>query len=593
MSLPFDFFVGNVNLRNTGSKLNFSFSKGINGDENLAYDVPGVPPALDTPVMLRDSKYGYFWGGYTWQPTLSLWDCVHYQCRGNLYTAEDNSWNEKKVFVEGTPLSRIVDEAITKCGSRVFQGNIPGGLAAFQITEDTENFGLNTAKALLEFVQRQYAFLATPLQWRVGMRGWGGVSYLDMEFADYSPRYRVMLTRKDDFKPIYDADAIFNAAMFTWGNDQYATATAAGVVPNTAIPDSLGNVGAPNTTIPTPYDTSVIQRMRVKRVRADESVKKWADASAMGAYLVQRNSKLRPIGFTATIDCDTPITAVPPVVSVVTDNFPHHMVEPWHGIRILNDLRQWGVFGNIDTFYIIGMSWSEDGKLTLTLGDPLQLDAFRIAAHFSGNKLNEAIKGAMQLPEHDYNGYPTVGPFYDAQGEYLNNGVEAAMPMFAVDSNPTTKAPNHDDPDEQFYLPFGAGVHPHEIPDYGTQANFGREGDSTGIKGFIGLIPCKLLKWYIAFLPPPGSDVIPTDTITLEFYDKYPFIVGTDTPFATKSISPAAQQANGDFTGTQRKAFAQGGQVGIRVSAAMSTSGSGFLVFLGGRKLFPDLGVTT
>jgi hypothetical protein len=506
---------------------------------------------------------------------------------------EDNGWNEAKIFRAGTPLSTMVSEAIAKCSPHIFSGSLPVGGLTEQLAGDSDNFGLQSPRDVFEFVVRVSAYLATPIQWRVASRGHDSAtsSRIEMEYADYSARYRIRLTRKDDFKPIYDSDIIAQVAMITWGNDQYATASTAGVATNTPLPPSLD---LPTTTIPLPLDYSVIPDMRTKRVRADNNIKTWDEARALADFLVERNRKLRPIGFTATIDCDTRIAAVPPVVSEITDNIPHFLVEPWHGIRVLNDLSKWGPYGNVDTFYIIGVNWTDDGKLQLTLGDPIQLDAFRLLSRYDGNKLGTTIgSGVVNQPEKDVNGYKTFGPFFDAKGEYFNNGQEAGIPVFASASNPSTGAPLHNNPNESMILPFGATINPHEIIDYGVQANFGREADSIGIKGFVGLIPCKLLKWDIAFLAPVGSDTIPTDTITLEFYDKYPFIVGTDTPFATKSISPAAQSQAGDFTGLQQKVFAHRGRVGIRVSVPATTPGCGFIVYVGGRKLYPDIGINS
>lgn len=597
MSLPFDFYVGSSNLKHE-SKLNFSFSKDEHGDSQLTYTVPGIVSAPRTPVRLYYRPYGYFWSGYTWQPTLDLWDCDIQVCRGNQHMTEDNGWNEAKIFPAGTPFSTLVSAAISKCGSHVFTGDLPVGALSQQLAVDSDNFGLQTPRDVFEFIGRVSTYLATPLQWRVASRGHDSATAakIEMEHADYSPRYRVRLTRKDDFKPIYDSDIIAQVAMITWGNDQYATASTTNVVTNTPLPPSLD---LPTATIPLPIDYSNIPDMRVKRVRGDNNVKTWDEARALAQFLVERNRKLRPIGFTATIDCDTHIAATPPVVSTLIDDLPHFLVEPWHGIRILNDLRKWGPYGNIDTFYIMGVNWTDDGKLQLTLGDPIQVDAFRLLSRYDGNKLGTTIgSGVINQPEKDINSYKTYGPFFDAQGEYLNNGIDAGIPIFASDTNPATRLPKHNDPNEQFQLPFGAGIHPDEIADYGVQANFGREADSIGIKGFVGLIPMKALKWRISFLPPPGSDVIPTDTITLQFFDKYPFVPvtvpgGTDVPFATKSVSPAAKVANGSFTGAEQKTFAQAGAIGIRVSVAATTPGCGFIVYVGGRKLYPDLGVTT
>lgn len=71
MTLPFDFFVGTQNLKHE-PKLNFSFSKDTYGDAQLSYVVPGIVPPPRTRVKLSDPTTGYFWAGYTWQPTLDL-----------------------------------------------------------------------------------------------------------------------------------------------------------------------------------------------------------------------------------------------------------------------------------------------------------------------------------------------------------------------------------------------------------------------------------------------------------------------------------------------------------------------------------------
>lgn len=575
-------------------------SYGEHGDEQLTFTVPWrfIPQAPRCNVSLEHPTYGYYWNGYYAgvTPSLNTAGCAEIVARGMYKTADDGHYYNDQKWKAGIPADQMVTEALTRCPR--IQGGSEVGELDFQLVEDTPSFGLQSATNVFDYAKQLTSYRATPLVWQVLQRLtiFEPMSYLEMKAADFAPRYRVKLGNKDEFKPTFDFDIIYNCGITRWGNEQYQLATNNGYS-NPQLPQNP-------LVVPTRpvvrYD--VIPDIRDKCMDVSGSVNNIQEVQQLAGYLVNRFNVLRPASATLSIDMSTVIRSVYP--AIVTENIPHELVHSNFSIEILNDLREWGIFG-ITTFYIISAAYDYTTcKLDLQLGyDNILSDSFRLLGSYDVSREYISLKsGVVNLLHHDTDALVQYGTEFNGKTgtDAINTDVTYFPPIVNEQSagivqgisstDSVSGAAKFTDADQQFYQPTGKSIDPNVIPDYGTQANFGREADSTGIKGFIRVIPIKVVNWEIAFLPPPNSDTIPSDSITIEFYDDYPFTPGS--PFATKSVS-AAQSATGTFTGLQLKTFTNGGKIGIRVSVAAATAGAGFLVGIGGKKLYPDLGIAS
>lgn len=599
MTLPVDLLVDGQNLKNTPDDLNLEMVYGQYGDESLSFQLcnwAGQLPRWQQPAYLRDPTYGYFWNGYVAPVSPPLSGAATIGARGYRYTIPNVPYFFTKIFRKNTFAYNMVKDAISKC-QFVFDGNLINDLS-MTLPEDSPDFANQTAEDVFKFAQQLTAYLTTPVIYQVRqnpINPWYPEAILETKATDLAPRYRVMLNPlTDTFTPQFDPDVVWNMGQVRWGNNQYQLASKFGY----STPQLPQNPDIP--PVPPPVDYSVIPMQRYKRIDAGNNLTDLTSLQQLAGYLESRNNVLRPINTTIEIDCTTPIEGVFP--AIISNDVPHWLVRNHFTIRIMNDLSAYGMYGTVKEFYINEARYNfTTGKLTLQVGDPVVLDTFNLILSDIGQFFNTVKSGIVNQTRYDADILVQYGPLFpgtslvpNADDSTINNAPSAAIPEFisstTIQGGADTGAPKFDDPDKAFYQPFGKSQDPRIIPDYGTSANFGREADSTGIKGFIKLIPQKVVNWEIGFLPPPASDTIPTSSITIEFYSTYPFTPGS--PFATKSVS-SAQTASGEFTGTELQTFPLGGKVGIRVLSASSVVGAGFVVALGGKKLYPDLGLNT
>lgn len=596
MSLPIDAIIDGVNYRHVADT-NMKVSYGEHGDEQVTLQVKDNPPRWRRNAKLRDDTFGYFWHGYV-GPVEPDWNgCIDVMCRGLHHTAGDNPYYESKTFLAGTPAIEMVRNALGRCAK--FGESDAGYLddLTFQLPNDSPPFGNNGSDDVFNYIQKLTGYLATPIVWQVlqtpdQTRFFSDEPILQIKATDFAPRYRVRLTKNDKLKLTYDPDVVWNAGLVKWGNDQYQLATNYGysnpqLPQNPAVVPSLPQV-----------DYTVIPDIRIKRMDMSGDERSITEIQQAAGFLVNRNNVMRPISTTLTIDCNTPIESVFP--AYISSNLPHHLVRNHFAIRIMNDLSAWGIYGKVNTFYITAATYDfKSEQLTLTLGDPVFDDAFRLLGSYDVNREYTSSKsGIIQLTHRDadvlvqygmeFPGYTNVEAVNPDDATMLNNfSTGVVTGISTVDTN--TRAAKFDDPNSVFQAPAGKSIDPRIIADYGVTCNFGREADSIGIKGFIQVIPCKVLEWDIAFTAPAGSDTIPSASITVQLYPTYPFTPGS--PFATISISTDTDNA-GVFTGTtEQHIFGLGGKIGVRVSSPNGVPGSGFQIGIKGRRLYPVLGL--
>lgn len=463
-------------------------------------------------------------------------------------------------WIAGTPLATLFSDTLNLC-QMIFAGTMTD-LSGIQLAEDSKDYKGNSPYEVWNDVVAMLSSLSTPFQWFV--RDLLGVPSLSTRFQDLAARYRVVWDKKKaTLESSFDLESIINACSVEFGQGLIRTS------PNPLVRSHVA--------LPTNTD-------RDKYISVNNEVSGSSEAQALADNILARFQDLKPIQSTIVI-CGQDITAIPPIVPDTDTDYPWWLVESGWAIEVQNQPGGQAPYA-VDTFFIVEAKKDfTSGTLTLTCGEIVNFGtAVRLINNFQMSRLSDATLISPQAvnltnrDETDYIGPPALGTLP------TENDNTAGIPSYI--KNDTVQ-----DPDNQLYLPFKAGINPQTIPDYGTQANFGREADSIGIKGFIQLVPQKLLTWTIEFIPPTGSDTIPTDSITIEFYSTYPFTPGS--PFATKSVTTDTG-ATGTFTGTEQQTFASGGRVGIRVSSAATfTAGCGFIVAVGGRKLYPDLGITT
>lgn len=598
MSLPIDLFVDDQNLKNVAD-LNLEIVYGQYGDETVSFDLcnwKNILPRWDRPLLLRDPTYGYFWNGYVAPVAPPLLGAAKIGGRGYRYTIPNVPYFYTQIYRKNTFASEMVKNAISKC-QYVFDADMIADLSQ-TLPEDSPDFANQTAEDVFKYAQQLTAYLGTPVIYQVRqnpLNPWYPEAILETKATDFAPRYRVKLNpNTDTFTPTYDPDVVWNIGQVRWGNNQYQLASNFGY--STPMLPQNPNI-AP---VPPAPDYSVIPFIRYKRIDATQSVVDLQSVQQLAGYLVTRNNVLRPINTTIEIDCTTPIEGIFP--AIISTDVPHWLVRNHFTIQIMNDLSGYGMY-NVREFYINEARYNfTTGKLTLQVGDPVILDTFNMIVSDIGQFFNTVKSGIVNQARRDADILVQYGPEFpgtslvpNADDATINNAPAVGLPEYISSTTiqggtVDTGVPKFDDPAAQYEQPFGKSIDPRLVSDYGTQANFGREADSIGIKGFVRLIPQKVIDWEIGFLPPPNSDTIPSDSITVEFYTTYPFTPGS--PFATKSVT-ASQSASGIFSSLEQRVFAQGAKIGIRVSAPASTAGAGFMVAVGGKKLHPDLGLNT
>lgn len=574
MVLPVDLFIRSkskvINLRNAPD-VKLSISYGEHGDDTASFqmcDWLDKLPELRSPIFLRDPIYGVFWSGYTWQPKLGgfFGGATQIQSRGWYHSIQDDGWDTEKKWAAGTPLVNLVNEAISKMAHITSGISFPGGLTTTQLPEDSSDFAIQSPEDVLEFVKNHFTYLSTPLVWLIRNNPatlFADQPSLEMKFVDTSPRYRVRLNKNDEFTPIFDSDTVFNGAMLTYGNGLFESEL------------------APEIEL-----YKVISDIRKKRINVNNDVTGIQQAQALVRYLIQRNNTLRPINTTLVLHCDTKVEAIPPIWTNIVSNYPKYLIRTHYGIRILNNMSKWGPYAISDYYIIDAKHDFETGATTLILGDPVFFEAFKLLLSYITNRSDIAIEsGVINEPLRDADNIPVIGP--------TATGITPAdtgqgIPIFYLDKAGLLQV--QDDPAKP-YLPHSGGLHPKIIPDYGVQGNYGRDV-TLGIKGFIRLVPCKLLDWTLDFVPGPGSDILPEGTISVQLYGTWPFTPGTAILDTIQILTGSSN--SGVFSSPL--IFTQNSKVGIRVSvtgAGTNMIGAGFQLAVGGQKLYPDLGVTS
>lgn len=574
-------------------KLTSSF--GEHGDEQVTFELPynrlkGLK--WRQRVTLWHPTYHYYWNGYlaVVAPSLESGSCVKITCRGMYKTAGDIKYYEDKIFRAGTPCETMLRDALSKCANIQDSGHLND--VGFQLVEDTPSFGTQSPNEVFTYIQQLTAYLATPLIWDVHSLPDQPESVLRTYAADFAPRYRVRLGSNDSFTPTYDCDIVYNVGLVQWGNQQYQMGTESGY----SAPQLPQNPFiAPAIPL---VNYATIPDIRMKSMNVSGTINNIQEIQQLSRFLVTRNNNVRPSAATLVLDNATRVSSVYP--EPIDGNLPHELIHSNVSIEILNDLTTWGMFG-ITTFYIISAKTDYDTcKTTLELGfDNILQDAFRILGSYDVSREYISVRSSLiNLVHRDADVLIQYGTEFpgsvvtNPDDATMLNNFSAGVVTGIGTTDSTTGAPKKDDKDKQFYAPTGVSIDPNIIADYGVFANFGREADSVGAKGFIKVIPCRMVNWSIDFTAPPGSTTIPTDSITIKFYQIYPFISGSATPFATKSVA-SAQENHNVFSGTELVNFPLGGKIGIEVSVAAATPGCGFQVGIGGRKLYPDLALNS
>lgn len=575
MSLPIDMILAGglgTNLKSEPD-LQLSHTMGQHGDNTLSFQLCNWKGRLPTPrqrIYLRDDTYGIYWSGYVApvSPGGFFEGAARVECRGMRHTVPDYRWETTKVWNEGTPLSTLVGEAMGKC-SHVGSGvPIPAGLASLQLTDNSSDFILQNPENVFDFVKNKFNYLSTPLLWEVKQNQdhpfFNDPSF-HFRFVDTAPRYFIKLTKEDEFSPTYDPDVVWNRA--TVGYSQHLAGE---------------YIAQPATEL-----YRAIPDIRTKGVSGTTELSTLAQAQALGGYIVQRNNKLRPTGGTLKIHCDTAIRAIFPVVPTTNDNVPHRIVRPNYYIRVLNDFTDWAPY-DVTDFWIADVSYEyETDSLSLTLGDPIVYEGFDLQQSYQVRRIDIGAEAStVSEPLRDADAIPTYGP--DKDGSTPATTGEGISIHYLDQEGDLVSTTDITKPS----LPNGAAVHPNIIPDYGVQVNFGREASSIGIKGFIRVIPSKLLDWEMYHTPPPGSNTIPTDGMVVWLHNTYPFTAGnTGTRIAILTIVSTNAGATGSVS--PAAIFAQGGKIGVEVVTPAATASSGFQIGLGGKKLYPHLGITS
>lgn len=475
--------------------------------------------------------------------------------------------NGKQIYTKTTPLSDILGDTFTLT-QQIFEGDTVD-LSGYQLTQESRDLQGMSPYDVWEYLRGMFAGFSTPWIWEV--KSASGLGSFNSRFADSATRLRCTFDNETvKVKDSYAQDSVVNGATVRYGNGLRKFNPAVGT--------------RSHTILPTNND-------RDKYMDFDNEIRGDADAQALADVFLNRFNTLRPLNGSIEL-CGANVTALSPLVDIGTyplgrSRFPVHLI-PTGWVIDVQDLPAGAAPFNVGQHYIVAKRVSyKDMKVTLTTGELINLGtSIRTVDAYA---INSGAIGTLQASYNRSEFRPAVTPIYGPQaaGDLPDtNDNQIGMASFKLNDTLT-------DTNDALLLKYKAAVDPELLADYGTQANFGREADSVGIKGFITVIPMKALTWYIAFLPPATGavDVVPTDSIEIEFYTTYPFTPGS--PFATKPIS-AAPSASGVFSGAiEQHVFAQGGRIGIRVSSAAATTGIGFVVAVGGRKLYPDLGINT
>ena len=435
-------------------------------------------PMLFTKVYVEDTvNKKLAWLGRTLEPKISYpsgpakIDCVGYND-----SLEDNGFEQSMVFPAGSSFATMVSLAITQLCPELAQGGISfGGGSSLNIAEDSQDYGLQTAKTVIENLIALTAAFATPLLyyvWEDDTVPLSTVPKLYFSAQDMAARFDITL--KDPgvtCESTYDGHGIINKGVVQYGNQQF-------------------------TSYPPTIDYTNIPIVRSKRLNAENDVRLQGTAASMANSFVSRFNILRALSDTITICKDEPIRAHPPVVTVITDNYPLHLVRSGYALNIMNIDPKYSPYVHRIKF-IVSKSYSfTTGQLDLTCGETINVGtAIRsLQSTLTSRPFLTNAYSAQSYAMVDNDVAPVFGPAFRPDTNF-----SSGMPVFIKDKNAAQKAV----------------IHPDLIDDRGLESNITIGNLALGPKGGIRTVP-GLYKSWDAYL---DNDNI-SDTITVSVFKK-------------------------------------------------------------------------
>lgn len=475
----------------------------------------------------------------------------------------------KQIWPTGTPITTLFTESLTMC-QQIVAGTWVS-LSGLQLTQETRDYNGQSPYDLWQEIAAWFAGFSTPLIWVV--RDFAGTNALYLSYADTSVRLTCVWDNDTvKIQDNYNMRGTVNQSTVRYGNGRRKISPSTGIRSHAVLPA--------NNDID-------------KYVSLDNEIRGDADAQALADLYMTRVNTRKPENGTITL-CGANVTAKPPIVDGIIyptgrSSYPVHLIQSGWVIQT-QDLPPGQAPFDVEEHWITAVRYRFDNDtMVLTTGEVVSLssEVKRISTYMTSLGAIATQQASYSVPEFHPQATPVYGP--QSVGTLpATNDNQIGLASFKLNDQFTNT-------ENQLLLPHKAGIDPSLVPDYGTQANFGREADSVGLKGFIRLIPVKVLTWEVCFLPPAGSSTVPTQDMTIKLYDNYPI---TGANLIHTIIISNKQCDNGNIpigSPTDHRSFAQGGKLGIEVTAvgASNVAGSGFIIGVGGRKLYPDLGVTS
>lgn len=483
-----------------------------------------------------------------------------------------NPAGSKQVYDAGTSYATIIGDTMTRT-QNIFMGSIVD-LTGITLPEDSRDYiGLAPAQIWNELVILT-GILATPLMWFVrGDTTGGSLPSLYMRYMGGTARLFTTWDNKTVkvTNDSYEKGTYINGCTVAYGSGlQYN------------FPDDVPQA-RDHSVLPANHD-------RDKFVNANNNIKSTAQAQALAeAYVARFGGPLASTNCTITI-CNGMVRAVPNVVPVITDNYPIWLIVSGLFINVAGMPSGDAPYNNPIKFIVQAKMDYTKGELTLSCGE-LQSEAQSIAlmeTYLTSRPYQVSNTGQPSAPYVDQDTTPAYGPPSPGSAPAQNDQSQGVAKFINNKTFPDAAA----NPANPLELKWDAAVDPRILPDYGVKGNFGREADSLGIKGFIDVIPCKVLNWDLCFTPPAGSNIVPTQSLTVELYEEYPPV----NLFKTITVSNKQCDTGTMSVGAEQHVFTYGGKIGIKVTNITglygnNLSGSGFQIAIGAKKLYPDLGV--
>lgn len=491
-----------------------------------------------------------------------------------------NPAGSKQVYAAGITYATIVSDTLTRC-QNIFQGAFPD-LTSITLAEDSRDFiGLAPAQIWNELNTLTASGLSTPLIWYVrGAPAGGPLPSLYMSYADFAPRLMAVWDNKTVkvMNDTYQRESFINGCSIAYGSGlQYN------------FPDDYP-ASRDHTIFPTNRD-------RDKFINANNNIKSTQQAAALGSNYVNRfGPPLRPSRSTVIL-CGANITAVPPLVDP-SNQYPFFLITSGWAINVLglpggdepfNYSIRFIVKSTID--YTKGSATLETGELTNT-GTTLAI----METYLTSRPYQATNSGQPSYPYVDQDTTPSIGPPADGANTYsggqaIQNTESTVIPK-AINNSTLggTDGGSLTDPTKP-RVAYDATIDPRIIPDYGIQAQ-ATFSSALGLKQPVQVIPGILGGYNIDFVPPDGSNTVPTDSIIVEIWKDYP----PTSKIATIIVS-AAQGAHGTFPLVSghydpNLIFSQAARVSFIVTSPAGDDTIGVFVSLYGPKVYPDLGVT-